>query len=217
MSIRIQNLKGFFCEAPSTNLLTYNIHVNRQQGQHHLQQHRRLFYSQRKRRHRQIRTNHITSARPYTKKKKSRLNQSIMVSQNAIVAAFSSTALISLAPNVLLLLFPKFAAGEGHSSKSLSLGQALAAGGLLGDVFLHVVPHSGGSHSVGLWILLGFSIFLLTDMLMRSMGGGHSHSHSHSHDHGKDEKKCEETKTSTILLNLTADALHNVRSSILFW
>ncbi len=128
-----------------------------------------------------------------------------MVSQNAIVAAFSSTALISLAPNVLLLLFPKFAAGEGQSSKSLSLGQALAAGGLLGDVFLHVVPHSGGSHSVGLWILLGFSIFLLTDMLMRSMGGGHSH----SHDHDKD-KKCEETKTSTILLNLTADALHNV-------
>ena len=129
-----------------------------------------------------------------------------MVSQNAIVAAFSSTALISLAPNVLLLLFPKFAAGEGHSSKSLSLGQALAAGGLLGDVFLHVVPHSGGSHGVGLWILLGFSVFLLADMLMRSIGGGHSH------DHDK-EKKCEETKTSTILLNLTADAMHNVSTT----
>ncbi len=126
-----------------------------------------------------------------------------MVAQNAIVAAFTATGLISLAPNVLLLLFPKFAAGEGHNSRGLSLGQALAAGGLLGDVFLHVVPHSGGSHDVGLWILLGFSVFLLTDMLMRSMGGGHNHNH-------KNGEKCEETKTSTILLNLTADALHNV-------
>ena len=132
-----------------------------------------------------------------------------MVAQNAIVAAFSSTALISLAPNVLLLLFPRFASGEGHNSPALSLGQALAAGGLLGDVFLHVVPHSGGSHGVGLWILLGFSVFLLTDMVMRSMGGGHSH-----HDHGKTKEEGKQsdkaTKTSTILLNLTADALHNV-------
>lgn len=147
---------------------------------------------------------------------------SIMVAPNAIIAAFSSTALISLAPNVLLLLFPRFASGEGHNSPILSLGQALAAGGLLGDVFLHVVPHSGGSHNVGLWILLGFSVFLLTDMILRSMGGGHKHAHAHGHSHtaeDKSEGKCEgdssssgELKTSTILLNLTADALHNVSS-----
>ena len=137
-----------------------------------------------------------------------------MVSKNAILAAFSSTALISLAPNVLLLLFPRFASGgAGRDRPILSLGQALAAGGLLGDVFLHVVPHSGGSHDVGLWILLGFSIFLLTDMVIRSMGDGHDHGHSH----GKkdDDKKCEEKeggqlKVSSVLLNLTADALHNV-------
>jgi zinc transporter 7 len=137
-----------------------------------------------------------------------------MVSQNAILAAFSSTALISLAPNLLLLLFPRFASGEGANSPALSLGQCLAAGGLLGDVFLHVVPHSGGSHNVGLWILLGFSVFLLADMVMRSMGGGHSHSHSSSGD--KEDKECDdkksagELKASTIFLNLTADALHNV-------
>ena len=137
-----------------------------------------------------------------------------MVSKNAILAAFSSTALISLAPNVLLLLFPRFASGgAGRDRPILSLGQALAAGGLLGDVFLHVVPHSGGSHDVGLWILLGFSIFLLTDMVIRSMGDGHDHGHSH----GKkdDDKKCDEKeggqlKVSSVLLNLTADALHNV-------
>lgn len=129
-----------------------------------------------------------------------------MVSQNAVIAALSSTTLISLAPNLLLFCFPHFASGEGHNSPSLSLGQALAAGGLLGDVFLHVVPHSGGDHNVGLWILLGFSVFLLTDMIMRSFGGGHSHSH------GESDKPCkaqQENSSSTVLLNLTADSLHN--------
>ena len=134
-----------------------------------------------------------------------------MVSQNAVIAALSSTALISLAPNVLLFLFPHFASGEGQNSKILSLGQALAAGGLLGDVFLHVVPHSGGSPDVGLWILLGFSIFLLTDMVMRSLG----HDHQHDHQHKESDKKTKDSSsgenwTSTVLLNLTADAMHNV-------
>jgi len=143
-----------------------------------------------------------------------------MVSQNAIIAAFSSTALISLAPNLLLLLFPRFASGEGANSSALSLGQCLAAGGLLGDVFLHVVPHSGGSHNVGLCILLGFSVFLLADMVMRSMGGGHSHSHGssgHTQDKDKesdDKKLARELKASTIFLNLTADALHNFTDGV---
>ena len=135
-----------------------------------------------------------------------------MVSQNAIVAAFSSTALISLAPNVLLLLFPHFSSGGGHDSSLLSLGQSLAAGGLLGDVFLHVVPHSGGEHDVGLWILLGFAVFLLMDMILRSVGGGHDHDHDH-----KDKKKSlEGVKTSSILLNMTADAMHNVSTKEIF-
>ena len=69
-----------------------------------------------------------------------------MVSHNAIIAAFSSTALISIAPNVLLFLFPKYGSGEGEHSAFLSLGQAIAAGGLLGDVFLHVIPHSLSGH-----------------------------------------------------------------------
>lgn len=137
-----------------------------------------------------------------------------MVSQNAIIAALSSTALISLAPNVLLLLFPHYASGEGENSSILALGQAMAAGGLLGDVFLHTIPHAGGGGDVGLWVLLGFTIFLVADMLLRSLGGGHSHS---SNGKGKDsdsEKEHhnhhhEELKTSAVLLNLAADAMHN--------
>jgi hypothetical protein len=62
---------------------------------------------------------------------------------------------------------------------------------------------------------------LLTDMAMRSMGGD-SHDHTHGSGHKQDnkesdEKNCDgggpssgEVKASTILLTLTADALHNV-------
>ena len=134
-----------------------------------------------------------------------------MVPPNAITAAVVSTALISLAPNVLLILFPRYASGEGEHSPSLALGQALAAGGLLGDVFLHTIPHAAGVENVGLWILLGFFIFLMVDMIIRSYG-----SHSHHHHHDKQENRSNNkhdhhhsNTTSTIFLNLAADALHN--------
>ncbi|CAJ1948341.1 unnamed protein product [Cylindrotheca closterium] len=143
-----------------------------------------------------------------------------MVAPNAITAAVISTGLISLAPNVLLVLFPRYASGEGVHSSSLALGQALAAGALLGDVFLHTIPHAAGVENVGLWILFGFFIFLVVDMVIRSYG---SHQHQHQHHHGGGDKdgtkKNYDTKsdhmhdhkntTSTILLNLAADALHN--------
>jgi zinc transporter 7 len=137
-----------------------------------------------------------------------------MVSSEAITAAVISTSLISLAPNILLLLFPKYAAGEGEHSSSLALGQALAAGSLLGDVFLHTIPHASSADNFGLWILLGFAVFLLVDMLIRSFA---DHSHGHSHQTNTPPKQGSESaehhapqyKTSTILLNLAADALHN--------
>ena len=134
-----------------------------------------------------------------------------MVAQNPVIAALSSTALISLAPNVLLLFFPHFASGEGERSRLLSLGQALAAGGLLGDVFLHTIPHAAGGEEVGLWILLGFAIFLTTDMLMRSLGG-HSHHDHHSkkpQDDDSNHSHKQSLKASAVLLNLVADAMHN--------
>jgi solute carrier family 39 (zinc transporter), member 7 len=128
-----------------------------------------------------------------------------MVSSTAVAAALTSTALISLAPNLILVLFPQYTSGEGESSKILALGQALAAGGLLGDVFLHTIPHAGENHYVGLWILLGFTIFLVADMLIRLLG----HSHNHGHKGGKEEHSGHVHKTSTVLLNLVADSLHN--------
>jgi solute carrier family 39 (zinc transporter), member 7 len=171
-----------------------------------------------------------------------------MVETVVLAAAFASTGLISLAPNLLLFLFPQVSVASSSSSLDwLSIGQALAAGGLLGDVFLHVIPHAAvsmmaapengghGSPSVGLWILLGFSIFLMTDMIVRSTttsGHGHHHHHHHGHDEGHHDGTNDKNNsnkitpnngdniinhhsiphhhnTSTVLLNLAADALHN--------
>jgi len=136
-----------------------------------------------------------------------------MPSQIAI-AAYISTGLISLAPNLILLLFPNYSSNsqqqDGDSSIVLSLGQALAAGGLLGDVFLHTLPHSiHSSDNVGLIVLAGFLVFLVFDMFVRSLGGGHSHQHSPEDGKESSKEKKGSIFNSNVILNLTADALHN--------
>ncbi|KAK6018876.1 zinc transporter SLC39A7 domain protein, partial [Ostertagia ostertagi] len=91
---------------------------------------------------------------------------------------------------------------------------AFGSGGLLGDAFLHLiphaVPHSSGSHahshshshqegghshephdmSVGGWVLAGIIAFLLVEKLVRIIRGEDSHGHGHSHGHSpsKSEK-----------------------------
>ena len=150
-------------------------------------------------------------------------------SNEAIIAALLSTLLISLAPNVILFLSPNFGSGDGTAKRHnavLSIGQALAAGGLLGDVFLHTLPHAYAdemadphhhSHtqvSIGLMVLIGFAVFLLFDILVRSVGGDAHHHHGHCHDHSANVSTTQLTATnrifySTILLNLAADSLHN--------
>jgi zinc transporter 7 len=111
-----------------------------------------------------------------------------MVTWTTATAAILSTGLISLAPNLILILFPDYQAGS-----FLTLGQAIAAGGLLGDVFLHTVPHARYDEtSPGLWILMGFTLFFSADLILRSCDTNHLH-----------------TKRSSIILNMSADAMHN--------
>jgi zinc transporter 7 len=152
-----------------------------------------------------------------------------MVSSTAFSAALVSTALISLAPNLILLLFPQYATREAlQNSSFLSLGQAVAAGGLMGDVFLHTLSHAVDyeEEKVGLWFLSGFAVFFVMDVVIRSLGGGHSHTHATSengtHHHGAEQKSKingssspvdhslpESLLTSSVILNLTGDSLHN--------
>ncbi|KAK9471399.1 putative zip zinc transporter protein [Dipodascopsis tothii] len=108
---------------------------------------------------------------------------------NAILA----TAYISGPPNVLLALIP-----PSIDPSSLSVLVSFAVGGLLGDVFFHLLPqtflgegHDHGERYVlveehkntllGVAIFLGFGAFIALDKTMRIFGGEGEHSHSHAH------------------------------------
>ncbi|KAF9174061.1 hypothetical protein BGX21_005702 [Mortierella sp. AD011] len=113
-----------------------------------------------------------------------------------MVNSLLGTTYISLIPNLLLYFVP-----PDIKPESLNTLVAFAVGGLLGDVFLHLLPHSflGEVQTgdlvtanekknviVGLGIFVGFFVFFCIDKVMRVLSGGDGgHSHSHGHDHGK--------------------------------
>ncbi|TFK84254.1 Zinc/iron permease [Polyporus arcularius HHB13444] len=113
------------------------------------------------------------------------------------------TFYISSVPNFILAFIP-----AQINPNTLNTMTAFATGGLLSDVFLHLVPHSfmgehqdGGVHFVmveekrniliGLGIFIGFASFFIMEKTLRVLGGedeqGHSHSHSHAHSNGSAE------------------------------
>lgn len=109
---------------------------------------------------------------------------------NAILA----TTYISGPPNLLLALIP-----PDIRPSSLKTMVAFAVGGLLGDVFLHLLPQvffgeeGGGLRLVpvdekrniilGFGIFVGFVTFIIMDKFIRMLGAGHDHSHGHGHTH----------------------------------
>ncbi|KAF8813186.1 Zip-domain-containing protein [Phlegmacium glaucopus] len=108
------------------------------------------------------------------------------------------TFYISSVPNFILAFIPADINGD-----TLNTMTAFATGGLLSDVFLHLIPHSfmgehqgSGVHFViveekrniliGLGIFIGFATFFFMEKTLRVLGGdedAHSHSHSHPHPH----------------------------------
>ncbi|KAF8206189.1 ZIP-like iron-zinc transporter [Mycena galopus ATCC 62051] len=119
---------------------------------------------------------------------------------NSILGTFY----ISSVPNFILAFIP-----AKISSNTLNTMTAFATGGLLSDVFLHLVPHSFmGEHQgegvhlviveekrniiIGLAIFVGFAAFFMMEKTLRVLSGdedgaGHGHSHSHSHSHANGE------------------------------
>ncbi|KAI8093353.1 Zinc/iron permease [Halteromyces radiatus] len=128
---------------------------------------------------------------------------------NAMVNSLLATAYISIFPNLLLYFVP-----PDINTASLNTLVSFAVGGLLGDVFLHLLPHAFlGEHDdhshtalvevdnkqnvlVGLGIFGGFFFFFIMDKMMRVMNGGSGHSHdhgtAHSHDHHQLDKKIDD-------------------------
>ncbi|KAF8655052.1 hypothetical protein AX16_003253 [Volvariella volvacea WC 439] len=118
---------------------------------------------------------------------------------NSILGTFY----ISSVPNFILAFIP-----AAISPDTLNTMTAFATGGLLSDVFLHLVPHSfmgehqePGAHFVmveekrniliGLGIFAGFAAFFFMEKTLRVLGGeddapGHAHTHSHSHSRSND-------------------------------
>jgi zinc transporter 7 len=163
-----------------------------------------------------------------------------MTHPSAIAAAFLSTGFISLLPNVLLFLFPNFAANSSSESQViLSIGQSLAVGGLLGDVFLHTLPdcfagaaasdhlhhhmedhghdhkdHHHHSHEggiVGLIVIAGFATFLLLDICVRSLEEKYGGGcHGHSHNHKHNDSKKEKIAKQSAKLFLSSSVLLNL-------
>lgn len=133
-------------------------------------------------------------------------------SMNAWIAAIVSTVLISLAPNILLFLFPNVQ--QDHIL--IVCGQSLAAGALLGDVLLHTLPElflekDHDNLSVSLCVVIGFSTFFSLNIFIRNSTSDCSHHTSHIKE-SKMESKSKETPSllsAVVMLNLTADALHN--------
>ncbi|XP_013188857.1 protein catecholamines up [Amyelois transitella] len=151
--------------------------------------------------------------------------------------ALGSTVFISLVPFFILFFIP--IDGTIEKQPLLKVLLSFASGGLLGDAFLHLIPHAlvpnngegGHSHShshanpdeahgphdisVGLGVLGGIITFLVVEKTVRLFSGEHGHSH------GNDKKKSDEKnkkgkgkeKKEDIkiagYLNLAADFTHN--------
>ncbi|ODV93207.1 hypothetical protein PACTADRAFT_18708 [Pachysolen tannophilus NRRL Y-2460] len=123
--------------------------------------------------------------------------------------ALLATAYISGPPNLVLAFVP-----ASIDVSSLSLLVSFATGGLLGDVFLHLLPETffgegledkaiftlvdGKRNTIlGVFIFIGFLIFFIIDKLLRILEhtndndeiSGSSNSHSHSHSHSKNNAK----------------------------
>lgn len=116
------------------------------------------------------------------------------------IEALSSTLIISIAPFLILFFVPLNNRRDHESLLKILL--SFASGGLLGDAFLHLIPHAlsphtpgmphthennhghnhGHSHSdnnIGAWVLCGILVFLIVEKCVRLMKGDHVHLHSH--------------------------------------
>ncbi|GAB2226720.1 hypothetical protein Drorol1_Dr00022540 [Drosera rotundifolia] len=135
------------------------------------------------------------------------------------IHALGCSLLVSMASLVCLITVPVIFVHGKPSQGVVDSMAAFGAGAMLGDAFLHQLPHAfGGVHShshdhedhmhsaleqshghslkdlsVGLSILCGIVLFLIVEKVVRYVeemsGGSHPSSHGHLHHHHKSTKK----------------------------
>ncbi|XP_003707053.1 zinc transporter catecholamines up [Megachile rotundata] len=132
-----------------------------------------------------------------------------------IVKATISTLIISAAPFLILFFVPLDNSKERESLLKMLL--SFASGGLLGDAFLHLIPHAlvphaheetashtshhdnekhdhGHGMSVGLCVLLGVVMFLIVEKAVRIIKTDHSHLHESKGNVSKENKNNNKSK-----------------------
>mmetsp|Transcript_39927 Transcript_39927/g.94724 ORF Transcript_39927/g.94724 Transcript_39927/m.94724 type:complete len:472 (+) Transcript_39927:90-1505(+) len=115
------------------------------------------------------------------------------------VCAMVAAVLVSSTAFVALPFMPFLTPGEATIEKSLLLKVlvSFAVGGLLADVFLHILPHSiahasaaGKKGSVeealafGMPVLVGILLFYIAEKGIGALTGGHAHHAHHGGGHG---------------------------------
>jgi zinc transporter 7 len=133
-------------------------------------------------------------------------------------SALFATGAISTLGNIGIVIYMCMdtRSGSGWGLKTMI---AFAVGGLLGDVFIHLLPHAaagGNPHDpkIPLCTLAGIFFFFLIEKVVR-MFTGSNHSHSHSKDaKGADEDEDDVNNHTTgirpgAVLNMFADTAHN--------
>ncbi|NXI37977.1 S39A7 protein, partial [Galbula dea] len=121
------------------------------------------------------------------------------------IHTMAATLVISAAPYLVLFLIPVESNAPRHQAL-LKLLLSFAAGGLLGDAFLHLIPHALGGHHhshhhhhhhgaehghmvlVGLGVLAGIVAFLGVETFVRHAKGGHGHGHGQGQGQGQGGK-----------------------------
>jgi len=141
---------------------------------------------------------------------------------NSLLATFY----ISSIPNFILFFVP-----PDIQPPSLNTLVSFAVGGLLGDVFLHLLPQSFMGETsdddvhfvmidekrnvvIGLGLFAGLACFFVIDKSMRILSGdgqhehGHGHTHGHAHEHQStvERKSVKETGESTAINKISNDA-----------
>ena len=140
----------------------------------------------------------------------------------------SASLLTSIVPIFIILLCP-----ASPSKGVLHALLAFAAGSLLGDAMLHLLPHSMGGAPLlpedsvvmqtleaahvsipHLLFLVGFLGFMFLEKFLRLLQGGEGHGHSHSAPVAPTKGKGNKLLKSSAVLNLIADMTHNFTDGI---
>merc|ERR1739838_243771 len=144
---------------------------------------------------------HVHVHKPKPTKKPRKLTETIDMWWQAIVA----TLLISAAPFAILYVVPLESDAEKYQPL-LKILLSFASGGLLGDAFLHLIPHAINPHThddeeghdhhhhhheehdhsattmVGMWVMAGVVAFLVIEKVIRLIQGGDGHCHHHGEE-----------------------------------